>query len=121
MTALKLVPWGKVIEATPKIVKGANELFRAGRGAQRVPPATAAGVPATTEGMSLSAQVDQLRQRVQILEEAQHSAAGVVASMAEQQAKIVQTVDALQKWVRWLAGACAVLLAAVLAMWRALP
>ncbi len=78
-------------------------------------------MPATTEGVSLSAQIEQLRQRVQGLEDAQHSAAEVVASMAEQQAKIVQTVDALQKRVRWLAGACAVLLAAVLAMWRALP
>ncbi|MEH3087836.1 MAG: hypothetical protein PGN26_15155 [Xylophilus ampelinus] len=121
MTALKLVPWGDVIEATPKIVKGAKELFRTGRGAPRARPGAGSGVPATTEGLSLSAQIDQLRQRVQVLEDEQHSAAEVVASMAEQQAKIVQTVDALQKRVRWLTGACAVLLAAVVALWRALP
>ncbi len=89
MTALKLVPWGDVIEATPQILQAARRLLGQ---TQKGPAATAAApLPNSTED-GLAA----LRQRVQALEAEQQASAVLIGSLAEQNAQLVRAVDALR-------------------------
>ena len=120
MTALKLVPWGDVIEATPKIVKGAKKLFTSTREAAK-PAAATVAVPATADPKAVAALAHALQAQVATLEKEQRDSAELIASLAEQNAKIVTVVDGLQKRVRLLSGACLVLAASVgmLVVWAA--
>jgi len=88
MTALKLVPWGDVIEATPQILQAARRLLGQ---TQKGPATTAAPLPNGTED-GLAA----LRQRVQALEAEHQASAVLIGSLAEQNAQLVRAVDALR-------------------------
>ena len=120
MTALKLVPWGDVIEATPKIVKGAKKLFTSTREAAK-PGAAATPVPAITDPKAVAALAHALQAQVATLEKEQRDSAELIASLAEQNAKIVTVVDGLQKRVRLLSATCLVLVVSVgiLVVWAA--
>ena len=111
MTALKLVPWGEVIAATPQIVQGAKKLLgKTRRGAQPGDGAPlapqAAAVPADAP---VAAQLQRLGERVSQLEQEQHDSAVLIASLAEQNAQLVRAVDALRLRQRRLSMALAVL------------
>jgi Tfp pilus assembly protein FimV len=109
MTALKVIPWGDVIEATPGIVKGARKIFTRSQEAD-VPPAS--------PGDSLQSQVAQLEARVTQLAEQQTASAKLIETLAEQNARIVAAVDILRVRTRLLlvvSGVLAVLLVAALA------
>ncbi len=121
MTALKLVPWGDVIEATPKIVKGAKKLFTSTREASK-PAAASVPVPAAAaDPKAVAALAHALQAQVATLEKEQRDSAELIASLAEQNAKIVTVVDGLQKRVRLLSATCLVLVASVgmLVVWAA--
>ncbi|XAH25105.1 hypothetical protein AAFF27_07915 [Xylophilus sp. GW821-FHT01B05] len=122
MTALKLVPWGDVIEATPKIVKGAKKLFTSTREAARPAAGGVATVPPDSNDPAAIAQLAHaLQAQVAALEKEQRDSAELIASLAEQNALIVKAVDALRKRVRLLSAVCIVLLASVtmLVVWAA--
>ncbi len=113
MMALKVIPWGDVIEHAPKVLKGARRLLDK----QKAPadPATNAA-----EG------TDSLPQRLQALEAAHHQLqanmaqlAQTAAELAEQNSRLVQAVEVLRWRTRWLGGACVALLlgGVALAMW----
>ena len=120
MTALKLVPWGDVIEATPKILKGAKKLFTSTREAAK-PAGATVPVPATADPKAVAALAHALQAQVATLEKEQRDSAELIASLAEQNAKIVTVVDGLQKRVRLLSATCLVLVASVgmLVVWAA--
>ena len=91
ITALKLVPWGDVIEATPQVVKAAKSLLRKKDAEQAV------GAQPAAAGEPLAAP-----QSLELIEK-----------LAEQNAQIVATVGALRTGAQRLAWACAILGACV--------
>ena len=115
VSALKLVPWGDVIQAAPHVLKAAKGLLNkspaedeAGAAAATVPPAGIAP-PAQNAGELALQHVAQLEARVAQLTEAQRASAQLIQQMAEQQSQIVQTVGLLRTGATRLAWACGVL------------
>ena len=93
LTALKLVPWGDVLEATPQILQAARKLLgstRQGTADAAVGTGTLAGAgagDATTPPVAL--QLQQLRERVARLEQEQQESAVLIQSLAEQNAQVI--------------------------------
>lgn len=117
MTALKVIPWGDVIEATPGIVKGARKIFtRAQQAEDPVAHATAA------HGGDLPARVAQLESSLTQMAEQQKASAQLIETLAEQNARIIDAVEILRMRTRLLSGACGVLLVALIgvAAWAGL-
>jgi hypothetical protein len=119
MTALKLVPWSDVIEATPKIVKGARTLFTSTMRRKPEEAKNASDSAETTQQLandpaSLATRLVALQDRVSKLEDEQHASAELIASLAEQNAEIVRVVDGLRRRQRLLGSVCLVLIVAVL-------
>ncbi len=120
LTALKLVPWGDVIEATPQILTAAKKLMgrtRAGGGSE-----AATGSLTSAEGSTaapVEAQVRALADRVAKLEQEQRDSAALIESLAEQNAVVVRAVEALRLRSQRLTVAVGVLSAAcaALAIW----
>lgn len=115
VSALKLVPWGDVIQAAPHVLKAAKGLLNKspaeGGGDAASAPSAPAGIalPAQNAGELALQHVAQLEARVAQLEQAQHASAQLIEQMAEQQSQIVQTVGLLRTGATRLAWACGVL------------
>jgi len=115
VSALKLVPWGDVIQAAPHVLKAAKGLLNKspaeGGGDAVAAPSAPAGIalPAQNAGELALQHVAQLEARVAQLEQAQHASAQLIEQMAEQQSQIVQTVGLLRTGATRLAWACGVL------------
>lgn len=117
ITALKLVPWGDVIEATPQVVKAAKSLLRKKDAEQAVgePPA-AAGEPLAvprSAGEQALLLIQAQEARITQLEQSQRQSLELIEKLAEQNAQIVATVGALRTGAQRLAWACAILGACV--------
>lgn len=116
LTALKVIPWGDVVSAAPTVARSARELWRTVRrsgdegsalgdaGSLEPPPRDRLG--------ELAARVEQLQARQEQLESEAAASAELMASLAEQNERLVQAVDILRVRTRLLVGAC-VLLAGV--------
>jgi cell division protein FtsX len=109
--ALKLVPWSEVIEAAPGLVRGARRIFAQTQDEPAAPttaePPPAAAVVDPTE--ALRAQLQQLEAQVQALSTQQQAAAGLLESLTEHNARLVEAVQMLRLRQRWLVGAVAAL------------
>lgn len=117
ITALKLVPWGDVIEATPQVVKAAKSLLRKKDAEQavRAQPA-AAGEPLAaprSAGEQALLLIQAQEARITQLEQSQRQSLELIEKLAEQNAQIVATVGALRTGAQRLAWACAILGACV--------
>ena len=124
LTALKMVPWGDVIEATPKVVKAAQTLLR------KKPPAPAEHMPVPPSrlnsphnaGEQALQLIAPLEARVEQLEQAHQQSAALIEQLAKQNAQVIRTVDLLRTGAQRLAWACAVLGVTVagltIALWR---
>ncbi|HEY0819668.1 MAG TPA: hypothetical protein VGD46_12870 [Rhizobacter sp.] len=110
MTALKVIPWGDVIEATPGIVKSARKIFTRSQQAEETATAPAAhtGEP--------SARIAQLEASLAEIAEQQKASAQLIETLAEQNARIVEAIETLRVRTRLLIVACAVLAAACVAL-----
>lgn len=107
--ALKLVPWSEVIEAAPGLVRGARRIFAQTQdepAATAVEPPPAAAVDPTE---ALRAQLQQLEAQVQALTAQQQATAGLLESLTEHNARLVEAVQMLRLRQRWLGGAVAAL------------
>lgn len=114
ITALKMVPWGDVIQAAPSVLKAAKGLMKKSPEQELEETAQAAfpeylGSPASNAGELALQQVAHLEARLAHTEEAQRAAALVLERMAEQQAQIVKTVGLLRTGATRLAWACGTL------------
>ena len=122
VTALKLVPWGDVIQAAPSVLKAAKGLMKKSpeqeleEAAQAAYPSSAPASLVSNAGELALQQVAQLEARIQQLEAAQRASNQVLESMAEQQAQIVKTVGILRTGATRLAWACGVLSVAVIGL-----
>lgn len=99
MSALKLVPWGQVIEATPQIAQAARKLINSTGKAQAAPPQT-------PHRDGTAEQLAALQGRLALLEEDQHASAALIQSLAEQNAQLVRAVDGLRRRSVQLLLAC---------------
>ncbi len=112
MTALKLVPWADVIEATPQILQAARRLMGSTRkGPASDMEAAAAGAGGGAVTMSTADQLAVLRDALVQLQDEQRASAQLIESLAEQNAVLVRAVDALRQrqqrlvWAAWLLAA----------------
>jgi len=116
LTALKLVPWDDVLKQTPKLVRQAKSLFRK----EQVKPSDSHELsPEALNGrdpQAVAAVVRELHQRVVVLEREQRETAALMASLAEQQEMVVQTLAALRARAKLLTAACGVLALAVVGL-----
>lgn len=123
VSALKMVPWGDVIQAAPTVLKAAKGLMKKSP-EQELEDAAQAAFPASAESQTPAAnagelalqKVAQLEARIQQLEAAQRASNQVLEKMAEQQAQIVKTVGLLRTGATRLAWACGALGLIVLAL-----
>lgn len=111
MSALKVIPWADVIEATPALVKGARRLLK--RSQDEASQTQAPAEPPQTLPEAL-ARVQQLESEVGQLTQAQAESAALLESLAEQQARLVETVQTLRQRSRLLG--LGLVLAAALAL-----
>ena len=122
ITALKLVPWGDVIQAAPSVLKAAKGLMKKSPEQETEDAAQAPPLHTVTPSLAGNSaelalqQVAQLEARVQQLEAAQRASNEVLEKMAEQQAQIVKTVGLLRTGATRLARACGVLAIAVVGL-----
>lgn len=99
LSALKLVPWGEVIEAAPAVVGSAKKFFSRTQHPAPAPltPADAHDIDSSDPLTRARAQIAQLEATVAQLAERQHASAELIESLAEQHQKVVQALEALRK------------------------
>ncbi|NML15342.1 hypothetical protein [Azohydromonas caseinilytica] len=116
LSALRLVPWSEVIEAAPGLVRGARRIFDR---SQELPAAEAlaeATAPTADPTAALQAQVQQLTARLDELTAQQQASAGLIETLSEHNARLVEAVQTLRLQLRWLTAGAAVLAVAVVAL-----
>ncbi|MDP3227699.1 MAG: hypothetical protein Q8N13_06950 [Acidovorax sp.] len=96
MTALKLVPWRDVIEATPQVLQAAKKLMGKTRAAGTAPAAGTLTGAGDSPATPVTAQLQHLRERVAQLEQEQQDSAALIQSLAEQNAVVIRAVEALR-------------------------
>ena len=125
LTALKVIPWGDVIEHAPKVLKGARDLLNQQRQRRREtaepasdPNASAIERPDPTppELRELQQQLATAREDLTRLQQTQDQITQTLAELAEQNTRLVAAVELLRTRTRLLMGAV-VVLAVVLAAW----
>lgn len=112
VSALKMVPWGDVIQATPDVIKAAKGLLKKSPPPPPVGPELpdiALDTPPKDGGELALQHVVILRNKVQELEAAQRASALLLEQMAQQQAQIIETVSLLRVGATRLAWACTIL------------
>ena len=115
-SALKLVPWSEVIEAAPGLVRGARRILdRSQELPTEAPPPADTAVQADSPA-ALRAQLQQLAAQLDALAARQQASAGLIESLTEHNARLIEAVQTLRLRLRWLTGAAAVLAVAVLAL-----
>ena len=115
--ALKIIPWRDVVAAAPTVVRGARELWSKVRHDDAPPVPEAAAPPAAAPAHGeLPHAVAALEGRVRALESqlAAHareavSASELIATLAEQNARLVETVERLRLRTQWLLAGAGVL------------
>ena len=108
MTALKIIPWGSVVESAPHIVKAAKHIFAATKrnssASSAAPDWEASDVP-----VSLDKRVRLLEAKILELSDEQRSLAELVKSLAEQNAVMVEAIDVFRVRVKILLVVCVLL------------
>ena len=113
LMALKVIPWGDVIEHAPSVLKAARKLM------ERQPPQSPgqAGTPATTTPVSTVPSLGELKNaliaaqgQIDLQAQTQRELAQTLAELAEQNARLVSAVDVLQLRTRLLMWGAAALL-----------
>ena len=98
VAALKLVPWGDVIEATPQILQAAKKLLGTTQKGNADAAADALEGGAGGEpAMPVALQLQHLRDRVAQLEREQQESAVLIQSLAEQNAQVVRAMEVLRQ------------------------
>jgi hypothetical protein len=121
LTALKVVPWGDVIEHAPHVLKAARKLMDR----QKAEPAPDTSTDVDLAGQSVPSlgelQNRWIAARVQLDDQAQTQAqmSETLTALAEQNAQLVSAVEALRLRTRLLLWGMAALVVALLyGFWR---
>ena len=130
MSVLKMVPWSDVISNAPKVADGAKKLWStvakktgvAGESAPAEAPAAPQDLPAAELLALLQEQLARQEASLSDLHQQLLSSTALIQTLAEQNAQLVQRVEANRVRVRWLTLAVLLLglgLAVVWALGRA--
>ena len=114
IVALTAVPWSELVQAAPGIVKGARNLFTGARERAGHAPGTAnteAGASTGVEG-----RLAQIEATLAVLGEEQRASAELIRSLADQNARVVQAMAAMQARARIVLGVCIALVVAVVTL-----
>ncbi|MGN8002669.1 hypothetical protein ACTJKQ_05665 [Acidovorax sp. 22279] len=109
VAALKLVPWGDVIEATPQILQAAKKLLGTTQKGNAEAATGALDGAGGEPAIPVALQLQHLRDRVAQLEREQQESAMLIQSLAEQHAQVVQAVEVLRRRQQWLTVAVSML------------
>ncbi|MDR7093329.1 hypothetical protein [Hydrogenophaga laconesensis] len=115
MVALKVIPWGDVIEHAPKVLNAARKLMdrqKAPTGGTVTPAPLDMGEAPPTLG-ELKNRLIEARQLIDQQAATQEQMAQTLAELAEQNARLVGAVDLLRKRTRVLMVAIAALVVSV--------
>jgi hypothetical protein len=107
MTALKIIPWGNVVESAPHIVKAAKHLFSATK--KETADFSTDWQTGDTSG-SLDKRVRFLEAKLIELSDEQRSSAELIKSLAEQNALMVEAIEVFRVRVKMLLTVCILLL-----------
>lgn len=112
LSALKVVPWDKVMEHAPGVLDKARSLIDKHRGVAATGSASSAvqesaALPSLEE---LNARTLALQMQLEAQTAAQQHMAQTMADMAEQQAGMIAMVKRLQSRLRWLTALLALTL-----------
>lgn len=120
LTALKVIPWGDVIEHAPKVLTAARKLMDRQGKADAPSPESPASTSAPEIPLSeLGRQLLDARREMARWQEDQTQLTRTVAELAEQNARLVTAVDALRVRTRLLLWAVVALSAGLAwALWR---
>ncbi len=122
LTALKVIPWGDVIEHAPKVLKGARDLLDRQRQRRRETAEPAPDLrahviempgPTPPELRELQQRLTAAREDITRLQQTQDQITQTVAELAEQNTRLVAAVELLRKRTRLLMGAVLVLAVAL--------
>ncbi len=125
MSVLKMVPWSDVISSAPKVADGAKKLWStvakkagvAGESAPDEPPAEPQDLPAAELLALLQGQLARQEAGLSDLRQQLLSSTALIQTLAEQNAQLVQRVEANRVRVRWLTLAVFVLGLGLAALW----
>jgi hypothetical protein len=117
MSVLKMVPWSDVISNAPKVADGAKKLWStvakktgvAGESAPAEAPAAPQDLPAAELLALLQEQLARQEASLSDLHQQLLSSTALIQTLAEQNAQLVQRVEANRVRVRWLTLAVALL------------
>ena len=113
LVALKVIPWGDVIEHAPKVLSAARKLLERQRAqTPATPPAVEVIEMPAGETPSLGELTNRLivaQQQIHHQAQAQEQLTQTVAELAEQNTRLVAAVELLRKRTRLLMGAVLVL------------
>jgi hypothetical protein len=109
LTAFKVIPWGEVIAAAPAIAKGARQLWSAVRKQDALPAGAAPG----DRIHALESRVEELRRELA-------ASAELTATLAEQNARLIEAVAILRLRTRVLLAVSGVTIVAVVGLAAAL-
>ena len=104
MTALKIIPWGSVVESAPHIVKAAKHLFSATK--KNTSGFSTADWQTGDAPTSLDKRVRLLEAKLVELSDEQRSSAELIKSLAEQNALMVEAIEVSRVRVKILFIAC---------------
>lgn len=111
--ALKVIPWKDVLEAAPGMVKSAKRLFTAAKtetNSQPMADTSPTVVSFDAEGLAnLDSRVRHLQAKIVELNSEQNSSAKLIKSLAEQNARVVNTIEVFQVRIKILIYVCFVL------------
>jgi hypothetical protein len=122
LTALKVIPWGDVIEDAPSVLKAARKLMDR----QPSQPQDPAGNPATPRPVSAVPSLGELKNALIAVQgqidrqaQTQRELTETLAELAEQNARLVSAVEVLRLRTRLLVwGGAAMLLGLAVLTWR---
>jgi len=123
LTALKVIPWGDVIEHAPSVLKAARKLMDR---QPQTPPGQAA-TPATQTPVSAVPSLGELKNaliaaqgQIDCQAQAQRELTETLAELAEQNARLVNAVEVLRLRTRVLVGGGAAMLVWLMVLtWKA--
>jgi hypothetical protein len=116
LIALKVIPWGDVIEHAPRVLNAARKLMDRQKAPPVVVPSSSTPLDLGDAPPSLGELKNRLVEARQLIDQQaalQTQMAQTVAELAEQNARLVAAVDVLRKRTRILLWAVALLVVGV--------
>ena len=121
LQALKVIPWGTVIEAAPGLAKSARGFFKKTQEAAEAAADSASVAPSgADEGDPFAAatrRIGALEVQLAQATERQRVAAELLDSLAAQNARLVEAIDALRQRVQGLLIAVVVVAVSAVGTW----